>query len=177
MLLGRPVAQEDSGELLGYVNGILLHPDTGTVEGFFVGVPRGFFGWHSLFLSSLDVRRLSTALFVRGSWVLSETEEIFRVQSLLADARTILGQKIRTVSGASLGTCADVQFDTLHFRLEWIYPKRWFRLRDPLPAAEIVEVKSDAIVVKDPIVPALLLEQEESTEEKARLMPSMPGAA
>lgn len=170
-VLGLPVRQEDSGEILGFVRGILLHPDTGTVEGFFVKVPNGILGSGSLFLSSMDVRRLTTTVVVRGPWVLSPPEEILRVEELLRDTRTVLGQKIRTVSGQFFGKCADVQFDTLHFKVECIFPKKFWRWGRPILVRDILEVKRDAIIVRDPERPI-----KEKAAAPAPVMPRMPEA-
>lgn len=170
-VIGLPIRQEDSGEVLGFISGILLHPDTGTVEGFFVSVPNGILGSENLFLSSLDVRRLTTTAVVRGPWVLSPPEEILRVEELLRDTRTVLGQKIRTVSGQVLGKCSDVQFDTVHFKVECIFPKKFWRWGRPIPVREILEVKRDAIIIRDP---------ERTIKEKAAVqapvLPTMPEA-
>lgn len=170
MLLHWPVREEETGEVLGIVTGILLEPDTGAVEGFFVSVRSGVLGAHSLFLSSLDVRRLTNAFVVRSSDALAPAEEIIRVQELLRDPRTVLGQKIRTVSGASLGRCFDVQFDTLHFRIEWLFPKKWFREGLPISVTDIVEVKPDAIIIRDPQV---AIKEKTKSEAKA-MLPRLP---
>jgi uncharacterized protein YrrD len=168
--LGTPVLAEDTEEMVGIVGGILLHPDRGTVEGFFLRAP-GLFSPSSLFLSSLDIARFGRRLTVRDSGRVAPAREFLRVQPLLEDPRAVLGQKIRTESGADLGRCRDVQFETSTMRLTWLFPKKAFRWRDPISVKQIVEVRPDAIIVRDPPAPAVEKVMEEA---ERRLMPLLP---
>jgi hypothetical protein len=68
---------------------------------------------------------------------------------LFDEGRSILGQRIRTENGLTLGMCGDVQFDTQTFTIEWLFPRRWWRWGRPLPASAIVEVRPDAVIVRD----------------------------
>src|SRR5438045_32443 len=98
MSLGLPIAVEDSAELVGLLEGILIHPDTAKVEGFFVAVPSGFLSSQTRFLSSYDIIRWTTHVVVRSRDVLCDTDDVIRLQPLMADPRTILGQRIQTES-------------------------------------------------------------------------------
>lgn len=162
-----PVLDSETGELLGTVANILIHPDTGKVEGFFVRIP-GLFA-EQLFLGSDDIRHWGTRITVRGHDALSPVDDRVRLQPLLDGHRPVLGQKILTESGASIGRCRDVQFSTVDFRLEWLFPRKFFRWSLPVPVSQILEVKPEAIVIKDPAVT--------EGEPEVRLVPPMPEAA
>jgi len=170
--LGLPVTDEEMTEQIGTLSGVLLHPDTGQVEGFFVRVPR-FLHAEELFLSSFDILRWGLRVIVRDRDVLSPVEERIRLQSLLEDGRTILRQPIVTDTGRALGRCGDVQFDTVHFVVHWIWPKRWGRWGIPLPMSQVLEVRKDAIIVRDPAVAA----PEKAAAVKAPLLNQMPETA
>ncbi len=146
------VYNEDTAETLGALSGILLHPDTGKVEGFFVRMS-GFLVSQTLFLSSMDIIRWGTKVYVRHADALSDLGDLVRLQSLVEEQRPVLGQSIRTESGRTLGRCADVQFDTHSFVIEWIFPKSLWRWGTALPVSQILEVRKDGIVVKDPALP------------------------
>ncbi len=148
--VGAPVVEDGTEEFLGSLSGILIHPDTGAIEGFFVKVSK-FFGGEELFLSGLDIVRWGTRIAVSSSDVLSPVEDRIRLQTLLSDPRPILGQRIRTESGENLGRCRDVQFDTEAMRIEWLFPKRFVYSGVALPVSEIVEVREDGIIVRDPM--------------------------
>lgn len=145
---GVPVVEDGSGSSVGRIIDILIHPDTGKVEGFFVHVPGGY-PHESLFLSTYDIMRWGTAVHVRTHEMLAPLEDRERLKPLLDDHRTFLKQKIRTEGGRKLGRCADVQFDTDDWHVEWIFPKRYFRWGVPLPIVEVIEVRKDAIIVRN----------------------------
>jgi len=142
--MGLPLVEEGAdGSILGLLSGILIHPDTGRIEGFFVR------SRSSLFVSSLDISRWGTRVYVRNADVVSPIEDRIRLQPLLEDTRTVLGQKVLSESGARFGKCHDVQFNTDTMHIEWIFPKKLFRWGVALPVAEILEVRPEAIIVKD----------------------------
>ncbi|ALM09970.1 MAG: hypothetical protein PeribacterA2_0595 [Candidatus Peribacter riflensis] len=171
-----PIRAEDTEEVIGVVNGILLHPDRGTVEGFFLRVP-GFFSSSSLFLSSFDIAHFGRVITVRDHDRIAPAEDFLRVRPLLEDPRSILGQRIQTESGMSMGRCRDVQFETGSLRFTWLFPKRFFRWRDPIAAREIIEVRPAAIIVRDP--PAAVSEKgaEPVQPKLVPLLPEVPGNA
>ncbi len=150
--LGLPVVEEDSLHPLGMIDGILLHPDTGRVEGFFVAAP-GFFSTHRLFLPVSAICRWSRRVTVRDADSLAPLDEHVRLARLADDPRNILGQRIITEGGRRLGVCADVQFDTTAFQLQWLFPKKYLLFWGvPVPAQTIAEVRPDAILVREQTV-------------------------
>lgn len=149
--LGMPVTDESEDDI-GHISGILIHPDQGKVEGFYVACS-SFFRTQELFLTVHDITHMGTRVRVRHPEHLSPVEDVMRLAPLLEDHRTVLGQRVMTESGAYLGTCADVQFETKTFQLEWVFPKKWFRWMRPVSRGDIVQIKDD-IIVRDPSVPA-----------------------
>ena len=88
-------------------------------------------------------------IHIGESDILMPPQEIIRLASFLEDKRKVMGQIIQTKSGVTLGKCSDVQFDSEHFTLEWIFPRHFLRKGTPLPASDILEVTEEAIIVKD----------------------------
>lgn len=151
--IGLSVVEEDSEELLGMIGGILIHPDTGKVEGFFVQRSRWLQG-EDLFLASADISHFGLAVRVRDADYLSPLHDRIRLMSIVEDGRTVLGQRMVTESGVFIGTCSDVQFETKTFLSEWFFPKRMWRWKPGVPFSAIVEIRQDAIVVRDALAPA-----------------------
>lgn len=149
--VGLQLVEETEDQPIATVSGILLHPDLGKVEGFFVRVP-SFFRSEELFLATLDIVHWGKRIRIRSGEVLSPAEEFVRLHPLLQEKRTILHQKIVAESGQALGVCRDVQFDTHLFLLEWIFPRKVFRWMRPIPASSIVIVREDAIIVRDAVM-------------------------
>lgn len=148
MSAGMPVVDDRGEEAIALVSGVFVHPDLGKIEGLFVRGQRG-----EEFLSTQDIVHWGRAVVVRDADVLAPLEERVRLSQLWDEGRTVLGQRIVTEAGNALGTCADIQFETDTFRLEWLFPRRWFRWKRPIPAASIIEVKAGAIVVRDAEAP------------------------
>lgn len=165
-LIGFPVTEEGSDHDLGSISGILIVPDTGKIEGFFVHT-HGFLGAESLYVSALDIIRWGTRVYIRSQDCLAPAEDRIRLQDLLRDPRTILRQKIQTESGTLVGKCADVQFNTESMHIEWLFPKRWFRIGMALPVSDILEVRPEAVIVSDPI-------KKESISQEEASSPALP---
>lgn len=166
-----PVVPENGDVTLGQITGIFIHPDTGCIEGFFVRAG-GMFGGGELFLSAMDIRHWGTRVRVLSEDVLSPFEERVRLQDIAGEERPVLGQNIRTKSGTRLGRCRDVQFETKTFRLEWLFPRGWFRWGIPVPASAIIEVRREAVIVRDAFAgerPTVLKVIDELTESVPRV--------
>jgi len=165
------VEEDGTDEILGNCSRILIHPDTGRIEGFFVTVP-GFLRSEELFLSSFDILRWGTRISVRDHNALAPIEDRVRLQPLLEERRPVFGQRIQTEGGRFFGRCCDVQFDTRRFIVEWLFPKRLLRWGVPIPISEVVEVRREAIVVREPSVKETARE-----EERAPLLQRLPEIA
>ncbi len=167
MAKGLPVCEEGSHEPLGFIEHILIDPDTGKIEGFFVKM-RGFLFSEHRFLPVMDILRWSLRVVVSSSDVLCDPSDIIRIEPLLTSPRPILGQRMITTTGQSIGTCTDIQFDTAHFLLEWLFHTKWWRAGVPVPASQISEVRTDAIVIQD-----LKASVKEKAVDKASILPSV----
>ena len=157
-----PVTEDGTEETLGTLSQLLINPDTGKIEGCFALVP-GFFRSQHLFISVMDIVRFSTRIYVRHSEVLFPIEEHIRLLPLHLERRTLLRQQVRTETGKFVGWCQDIQFDTRHFMVEWIFPRKFFRWGTPLPLSSIIEVRKDAIIVRDTSV----------REKEAKVVPTL----
>ena len=168
-----PIVTENGDIVIGQISGIFLNPDTGVVEGFFVQTG-GMFGAEDLFLASQDIRHWGTRVRILSEDMLSPPEERVRLEAIAAENRPLLGQTIVTKSGTRLGRCRDVQFETKTFRLEWLFPRGWLRWRLPVPVSAIIEVKKEAVIVRDAFAgerPGVLKVIDELTESSVPRMP------
>ncbi|MBI2117449.1 hypothetical protein HYT95_00985 [Candidatus Peregrinibacteria bacterium] len=145
--LGMALVVAETQERLGTLESLLIHPDTGAIEGirFSVG---GMMGRVWYCIQTLDIVHWGLRIDVRSAEAAGPLEECVRFQDMLREGRTVLGQRILTEGGRNLGWCRDVQFDTEHFQVEWLFPRKWFRWGMPLPLAAILEVRPDAIIVR-----------------------------
>lgn len=171
--LGLPVL-DDAEEPLGSISGIFINPDTGVIEGFFVHISH-FFSSETLFLPSSAIEHWGSRIHVRSSDALSPLEDFVRLSRLHEEGRSVLGQQIMNDRGVRLGKCADVQFDTRLFRLEWLFPRSWFRWRVPLPADAILEVTPDAVIVRtEQSIPVTVADEAEAAINAIESLASTP---
>jgi len=105
----------------------------------------------TLFCASADIVHWGMDLQVRSSHSVAPLSENIRLERLWAEGRTIVLQRVVTEQGRVLGRCRDVQFDTARMRLEWLFLRRFLRAGLPVPTSEIIEVRADAVVVRDPL--------------------------
>ena len=168
--VGLPVVEEGSADPLAVIDDILIDPDSGKIEGFPV-VIRRFLGSDRFILLPMDILHWGMRVTVRSAHVLAPAEDIVRLQALLEDDRRVLGRPMVTQGGKTLGRCGDVQFDTAHFMIEWLFPRRWWRWGLPVPISDVVEVRTDAIVVRNRAAKA-----KEKPEDAALILGVMPEA-
>lgn len=161
--LGTEVMDEVEHQIQGRVHDLLPDPDRGTIVGFLI---RTTFFPGLLVLQTQDILSWGTRVHIRETEVMGPPEDIVRLQPFLQDHRRMVGQRIETKSGLSLGTCNDLQFNTDHFDIEWIFPRKFLRKGIPLPASDIVEVTPKAIIVKDqtPKEEKVLADDEETKQ-------------
>lgn len=145
--LGMAIVVAETQERLGSLGSLLIHPDTGSVEG--IRFPAGGFGHKEYCVSSLDIVHWGLRIDVRSADAVGPLEEYVRFQDIFREGRTVLGQRMLTEGGRNLGLCRDVQFDTEHFQVEWLFPRTWFRWGRPMPIASVLEVRSEAIIVRE----------------------------
>ncbi len=160
---GTFILDDATQETVGLIDRPLIDPDIGVIVGFFV---KTSFSFASLFLQTQDIVSWGTSVHIRSVDRIGEIEDFVRFHALSQNGRPFLFQSIVTDDDhRTLGVCADVQFSTRHFQIEWIFPRRWFFFfGTPLPASSILEVTHDVILVRS---------SRHASKQKARI-PSFP---
>lgn len=144
--IGTEVIDDLDHHVHGIVMGLLIDPDRGKVIALFVGVP----GASELFaLQTQDIAAWGNRIHIREAELMGPVSDFIRLQEFLSDDRTVIGQQIRTKDGVKLGKCTDVQFETETFMVEWIFPRKFFRKGLAMPISDVLEIKSEAIIVKN----------------------------
>jgi hypothetical protein len=162
-----PVCELDGNERLAFLETTVVNPDSGHVEGFIVRIP-DFLRSNREFLSSNDIAHWGLVARISHRDLIGPLDERLRLQQIVRSGRTVLGQPIVTEGGRRLGRCRDLQFETHFFQLEWLFPRSFFRWGVPVAARDIVEVRADAIVVKD---------RQATAPVETAAIPAVPAAA
>jgi len=169
--IGVPIVCDTLNEVIGQIYDILLHPDTGAVEGFFVigpSIPG------TSFLASLDIVRWGTQVHIQYIDAIFPLDERIRLQPLRDDKRKVLHRGIQTESGKAMGTCKDIQFNTKSMKIEWLFPKKWWKWGIPIPVSSIIEVTQKHILIKDG---AIAEPENTSTDPIAEVLDALPEIA
>jgi len=170
---GMHVVDDSTQQTVGILHEPLIDADNGRIIGFFV-LPV-FLGEAELFLQTMDIVSWGTRVHVLSADRLGAPEDFVRLHARLEDPRPFLGQALRERrSGKALGSLDDVQFNTRHFTIDWLFPRRWFFLRQPLPASDVLEVTEDAVWMKDPIRPSTASVQEKAPVQRDLLQDVVP---
>jgi len=144
--IGTEIIDSIDHHIHGRVGDILIDSDRGKIIALLVDRV-GFSERHALMTQ--DVESWGNRVHVRDAEVMGEVSDFVRLVEHLKNRRPLVGQNIRTKSGQWMGRCADVQFRTDTFDLEWIFPRKFLRKSLPLPVSEILEVTTEAIIIKD----------------------------
>jgi uncharacterized protein YrrD len=121
-LVGAKILEFDSGQVLGLVSGMIIHPDTGMVEAFWVKpltVPL-----KTAILKTSDILEFKKHLYVKDERVFAHADDIIRINEILDEDREFLGNRIQSETGLSYGKCVNLTFDTQTYALKQIYSRR-----------------------------------------------------
>ena len=123
-LIGASVLEFDSGEPLATVSGIIVNPDSGMVEAFWV--KSRSLNLKSAILKASDIVEFKKNLYVKSDKVFAQAEDVIRINEILEDGRSFLGSTIQNEAGDSYGNCVNLDFDTKTFALKQIHSKKAF---------------------------------------------------
>ncbi len=145
--IGTEVIDNIDHHIQGKVADLLIDADRAKVIALLV---HRFGAFEFLALQTQDIETWGNRIHIRDAEVIGELSDFVRLESLLQDPRTFIGQRIRTERGQNIGRCIDVQLRTDTFDLEWIFPSKFYFWKGiALPVSEIIEVKPEAIIIKN----------------------------
>ena len=161
--IGLPIYEDDPHALpIGTIANLLIEPDTGNIEGFFVR-PVSWFASEHLYLRTVDILSWhKNRILINDHSAVGPLADVIRAQELYNQKRPIMGQRIVSENGQQLGTCRDVQFNDTHGKIEWLFPRKFWRWQNPLPTSEIIEVTKQAIVIKSEFPIEIATEQQQN---------------
>ena len=167
-LVGAKVLEYSSGQLLAMISGIVVDPDTGMVEAFWVKpltLP-----YKNAILKTSDIVEFKKHLYVKGDRVLAQAEDLIRISEILEDGRVFLGAGVQSEGGNSYGKCINLTFDTQTYALKQIYSRK--SILGLITLDERIFSYNDIIKV----LPESIIVNDDSTK-KETLMATTPEAA
>lgn len=134
---------------MGRVSEIVVDPDRGMIVGFLTG------SLGEKAFSPIDLLSWNRQLIVKDEESLLDTEEIIKIREVLEAQNMIMKKKVVTKSGQYIGKVSDIAFDSLFLVMTKIFvakPLLFFFEYDEriFTVQQILEIKKDVIIVKDP---------------------------
>lgn len=121
-MVGAKVLEFDSGNLLGTVSGIIVDPDSGIVEAFWV--KPATLTVRNVILRTSDIVELKKNVYIKSDKVFALVEDVIRISEILNDGRVFLGSAVQNETGYSYGRCINLAFDSKTFVIKQIYSRR-----------------------------------------------------
>lgn len=151
-LQGSKVLEFDSGDLLGMISGIIVHPDTGMVEAFWV--KPATIPLRAAVLKVSDILELKKNFYIKSDKVLAEASDLIRISEILQDGRRFLGSPVVSETGGSYGKCENIAFETDNYALKQIHTRKAFlglfqTDRRIFSYNNIVKLTPHAIIIND----------------------------
>jgi len=151
-VLVKSAIQNGEGALVGFVEDLIINPDSGELAGLLV---REGFGKKQLkTLGAKDVLGISTDFYLISNYTdLGEIDEIVRLKQIMDKETKIVGNKVYTFSGTYLGRVFDYTVDLHSFVISRIYvggkTLGAFGKQYIIGYAQIISIEKDRITVDD----------------------------
>ncbi len=154
----------NNGALISRVLEVVVDPDTGKIAGFLL-FPKG-----QKVLAPSDIVFWDQHIVVQDADDILETNEILKVKEVLAKHTPIIKNKVFTEDKIYLGTVMNFAIDTKHFVLTKILVAKTFlgifsHDEKIITYNNIIEIRSDAIIVKNLKMPLRVKEQSTAKGE------------
>ncbi len=150
-LLNTPILNRQTGEEVGEIYDLIIDPDTGKIEAFWV--KQGLLSGAEKVLSINDVTEWKLRLYIDDNDSIVNPNEILKIQKILKKEIHLYLHKVKTLSGSKLGRAIDLFLDSMSGQILQIqvaknffgfkYSKRLVRF------SEIYEINKNAIVLKN----------------------------
>ena len=165
-IIGTHIVREEDGEVLALLKDIIINPDTGKIEAFWVKPMNHPFS--DAILLTDDIIEWKKHIYVKDEKAISSPGDIIRIEEILSRNSLFIGNRVRTKKGENIGFVYDLEFDDRKFYLKKLYTQKIFLIfRYDLRLffyESIIEVLPEAIVVKDTVKKA----EEKATAKEGK---------
>lgn len=151
-LLNRPVMSLRTGGEVAKIEAAIINPNNLKIEGFYCS---DHFSKQRLVLLAQDIRdNIKQGIVINDHEVLSEPEELVRLQSVLELNFELIGKSVETSSKKKIGKVADFAVDSQSLFIQKLYVgptliKSLTAGQLSVDRNQIVEITNRRIVIKD----------------------------
>lgn len=148
---GTPVVQFDSGDLLAIIEDIIINPDDGKIEAFWVK-PAYLPVNHAVLLSQ-SIIKWGQKIYIKNEDEISPAEDLIKISEILSREILFVGNQVKNEAKEDLGWIYDLVFDNQKWYLKSIYTAKYFLgikyHKRIFSYDSIIEAFPDYILVKD----------------------------
>jgi sporulation protein YlmC with PRC-barrel domain len=150
-IVGTFVIREEDGQIIALINDIIINPDTGKIEAFWVKPVTMPFS--NAIIKSESIIKWGKKIHIQGEGDIAEAEDVIKISEILAQNIYFIGNIVKNEAGATLGKVYDLDFDTEKLYLRQIYSEKRFLIfsynQRIFSYNAILKATPDHILVKD----------------------------
>lgn len=150
-IIGAPVVDHEDGALLALVQDIIVHPDTGKIEAFWVKpltLPI-----KNAVIQSNSILEWKKNIYIDGENEITDPEDIIKISEILSRNTYFIGNQVRNEAEDDLGRVYDLDFDTDKLFLRQLYAQKSFLMfkygERVFAYDKVIKVLPEYILVKD----------------------------
>jgi len=121
-IIGTPILHFEEGALLALLKDVVIDPDTGKIEAFWVK-PATMLTSNAV-IQSHDIVEWKKNIYIKNDSVISDPADIIRISDILAKRTYVIGNNVQNQAGRYYGKVYSIDFDTKTFYLKQIYVQR-----------------------------------------------------
>ena len=149
--IGMPILDFYTGETLGLLQDIIVRPEDGKIEAFWVrSVEHPF---RNLILQTRDIVDWKQNVYIKSIDAMTDPSEVVRIRSILEQGAYVIGNRVYDEENKALGRAFDLDFDPDYFLMRNLYAQKQFLLfahqARVFSAKNIIQITPERIVVQD----------------------------
>ncbi|MBN2096431.1 hypothetical protein JW752_03470 [Candidatus Peregrinibacteria bacterium] len=150
-IIGNPVLREGDGEPAALLQDIIIHPDTGKIEGFWV--KSLILPVNNAVIPSESILEWKKNVYIKDEREIAEPGDIIKITEILSRDTLFMGNQVKNEAGLYLGHVFDLDFDTEKLYLRNMYTQKSFFIfkydQRLFNYDTIIQVTPDYIVVQE----------------------------
>ena len=169
-IIGTPILSHEDGRAIALLQDVIINPDTGKLEGFWVKpltLPMG-----NAIIQNSSILEWKKNIYINDEREITEPEDIIKISEILEMNTLIIGNRVKNESGDELGSVHDLDFDTEKLYLRNLYTQKAFFVfkydHRIFNYDTIVKVLPEYILVKE------IEEKKEEAKEPALMKDEQP---
>ena len=123
-IIGTPILSHEDGRAIALLQDVIINPDNGKLEGFWVKPITLHIG--NAIIQNNSILEWKKNIYIKDEREISEPEEIIKISEILEMNTLIIGNSVKNEAGEVFGNVFDIDFDTSKLYLRNLYVQKSF---------------------------------------------------